>query len=96
MAQLNLVTQDQESLLRKMTAIGVDPRMIDIILEMHDTSRNTEKLVGELMDKMESIIQALALLDTVFKSHTASIRDLKKKYGDDNIHDIVDTEKFDG
>jgi hypothetical protein len=96
MVELDLVTLDREKIVRVLSAAGVDPRIIAIIEELHDTTRGTQKLLEELMDEHKKVIQALQLLNVGYKGQLERMQKLEKKYGVSNVTDILKAERHDG
>jgi hypothetical protein len=96
LVELDLVTLDREKLIRTLTACGVDPRVISIFEEIHDTTRATQKLVEQLMEQHAQIIQALQIVNKGFSVYGPRLQELERKFGNQNVKDVISTEKLDG
>jgi hypothetical protein len=93
MVELDLVTLDREKIVRTLHACGVDPRVIGIIEELHDTTRVTQKLCEEMMEIQKKQNDALALLTTGYKGTTERLQAMEKKYGTSSVTDILKAER---
>lgn len=96
MVELDIVTLDREKLVRKLTAAGVDPRVIEIFDEMHDTQRTMQKLLEDLMQQQGQMLQALSLMNVGFKKYAERLQGLEKKYGTSAVTDILKEEHHGG
>lgn len=93
MVELDLVTLDREKIIRTLTAVGVDPRVIAIIEELHDTTRVMQKMCEEMLDVQKKQNDALALLSRAYKTQTERLQNIERKYGTSNVTDILKTER---
>lgn len=86
---VSLVTLDHERIVKVLSKAGVDPRVIDVFAEMHDTTRAQEKLINELIAQQGKFIEALSVVNKGFGIYSKKLAAIEKKYGDPN-KDLVE------
>lgn len=94
---IDLVSLDHERLIRTLTKAGVDPRVVDIFAEMHDTTVAMQKAVNEILSQQGKVIEALTVINKGFGVYSKKLAAIEKKYGDPH-KDLVShqTENSDG
>jgi hypothetical protein len=90
--ELDLVTLDAEKIKRVLTNHGVAPPVVDLLLEIHDTQRTTEKLLSKLIGDMSGVVEALVLINKNFMVHKTSIENIKRQFGNQNVKDVLTEE----
>lgn len=93
---IDLITLDHEKVTRVLMKHNVHPEVIDIIAELHDTTRAMQKVFNEMMAEHGKMIEALSLVNKGFGAYATRLQNIEKKYGDANLDLVTHESKLDG
>lgn len=81
---IDVIDLTQEEIYRKIIALGGDPRLATILVDMHEETRALQTVVNELIGQQKTMIQALTLVNAGFKKHGDQLQRIEKRFGDQN------------